>query len=383
MGGCKCFAAPWIRPGLCSRLRTKMIISRYLYREIGARMVWLLLLLLLLTNAYLLARFTSSSAAAGIPVSLLFDVMRLKLVTYFPELLSLSMFLALLSCYARLTHDRELPVMAGSGLGLGYHLRLSLLAALPAALLAACCAWLLAPRAEAAYAELLARLQRTDALAWLSARQFHALGQGRGTVYIEAAAEGRLSGVYYYFAAPGARRGLLVARRASFEEDAAGRRLVRFEDGTRYDLDPRRLAHKRTRFRSYRIQVPQRAAIAKKREEESMSLRQLWQRGTARHLAEVQRRASQVVACLLLAPFAVLLQPRMPYTRRRYGTLLLGIGVYLLYYNLMELSHALLARGRIPPPLGWGGAHLLALAALLALAYRRRRPGPAAGSPRR
>jgi len=96
-----------------------MIISRYLYREIGARMVWLLLLLLLLTNAYLLARFTSSSAAAGIPVSLLFDVMRLKLVTYFPELLSLSMFLALLSCYARLTHDRELPVRAGRGRGLG------------------------------------------------------------------------------------------------------------------------------------------------------------------------------------------------------------------------------------------------------------------------
>jgi len=348
-----------------------MILARYLYHGFTLRLGSIFALLLTLALARYLQRLLERNVGSQLGIDTLLPLLGLKIIGIVPELLTIAAFLGCLLTYARMARRQELLVMRCSGLGLRGQLRWSLGMGLFTALPVMVFSLHLAPWAQASSERLLQRhVADRLSMADVGPRRFHRIG--RDAMYLEQrdAAARTGEGVYYYLAGD-RRRGVITARRMRLEQDDHGGRWVVFEQGRRYLWQPGQLNHEITTFAYYRLRRPGPAAVAPPGDIEARPLLQLWRERGPRRDAELQRRLSLFIACLLLPSLALLLYAAPRPEEGGYLVMALGMAAFFAYWALLEVSHTLVARALLPAGLGLWGVHAL-FALGLGLLYRQR-----------
>src|SRR4249919_1063816 len=115
-------------------------LDRYLTREFTQSLFATLVVLGLISLGGVFADLLGEIARGKVPAGLLLSQLGLRVLTFLPILLPLSLMLGLLLALGRLYRDSEMPVLASIGVGPRRLLRPLLVVSLPVMLVVAVCA---------------------------------------------------------------------------------------------------------------------------------------------------------------------------------------------------------------------------------------------------
>ncbi|AKS40850.1 LPS export ABC transporter permease LptF [Wenzhouxiangella marina] len=344
-----------------------MILQRYLLRETSAASLMSLLVFVGVMLALFLAELLGDAAQGLLPAA---SVLRL-LVLRLPEALlmvgPLALMVGVLMAIGRLGETSELAVQRAAGLSFEAMLRpLLLLILVWAGGLLLVSGWL-APAAVARTGDLMADVARQALVSGLKAGQFDRLDSGRLTVYVGSVDRqtGELTDVFVHLF-DGEESEVLTAPSGRLWIDADDQRPYlslyqghQLRHVNRLDSPRRRsIAFERN---DIRLPAPDSGGAAD--QELRLSLSQLRPLDTAGRFREWHWRLAAPVAALLLGLLAVPLAQRAP-RQGRFGVIVLALGLYLVYTNLVHAGLVLIERRDLASGPGLWPLH--ALIALLA-----------------
>jgi len=145
-----------------------------------------------------------------------------------------------------------------------------------------------------------------------------------------------------------------------------------FKDGRRYEGTPGQLDYRIVQFERYWMRLDPVATVASETSIRQMSVAALIDDASPPARAQLLWRLGVPLSALILAVMAIPLSFVNTRARRSYG-LVIALLLYFVYNNLLSLSQAWVAQGKLNPWVGVTASHLLMLLAVAVLFYRRSR----------
>ena len=347
-----------------------MIIQRYIYRELLQKLVWILSLLILVFASNKFVGFLADAAEGSLPADMVFLMLAYKMLATLPKILPVSILIAMLLAFSRMASDRELVILAASGISKTFQIKVVLRFALVFCAFVSIITLYLAPWAERNIHELKERAKQESDISGIKAGQFKEFSQGDRVVYVQnpSTEKGSMEEVFLQVRQEG-KLGVLTSDSARFKIDPkSGNKYVVFSEGRRYVGEPGLLDYQITEYDKYAIQTESAAASSTAGKISSLPTSEIMVSDNKAHQAEFQWRLSLVLSCLLLSVLAILLMQSHA-NEKRYTPFVIGISIYLIYSNLLGIAQTLLKRDSIPSFIGLWWVHLLLILVLLILFY--------------
>ncbi|MER1966207.1 LPS export ABC transporter permease LptF [Castellaniella sp. GW247-6E4] len=366
------------------------LFKRSVFSEITSHAGIVFSTLLVVWLSVLLVRLLGEAANGDIGANVVLGLAAFSSITALPVILSVALFVAVLTTVTRNYRESEMVVWFASGLSLAQWVRPVMRFALPVAALVATLSLAASPWAYSQIAEYRQRFEQRSDLSKVTAGQF-----------IET--EG---GARVFFAEPPARDGdelgrviarviepewlsIVTADSASIRSEPNGDRFLVLGPGHRYDLKPGTPELRLLDFDRYGVRIESRGDANSLEAARQAALQEIKARPTsmlvassdAESLSQLMWRLALPLAVLNLALIAIPLGAVNPRLGRSGDLLIAGL-VALLYMNLINLSRGWIARGQLSFGLGVWLVHVLffVLAAGLfwhRLRVRRPRKAPA------
>lgn len=347
-------------------------LDRYLLRETLVAVLAVTLVLLAIMLSARFARFLASVATGDLPRDLLALVVGLSSLQYLVLLLPAALLLAVMLTLGRLYKDSEIAAMMGCGVSLGALYRPFLGLSLLMALLTAWLAFDAGPWAGRQVDYISKDARRLVQYTPFEPGRFRSVGGGRAVFYTEQIDPGgeKLTTVFARIHAEEGESVVIASEGRQQIDPASGERRVTLYGGWRYAGTPGGAEFDVVRFDEFetRITPPDFVYASSKRKLSTTA--DLWASDDPEDQAELAWRIAAPVSVLVLGLLAVPLSHLRP-RQGRYGKLVIGIVLYLLYSNLLGLGQAWIAKGQVPAALGLWWVHALFIAGALALFARQ------------
>ena len=162
-----------------------MIIQRYIYRELLQKLVWILGLLVLIFASNRFVGFLADAAEGNLPGDLVFLMLGYKMLATLPKILPISVLVAMLLAFSRMANDRELVVLAASGISRLFQLNIIIRFAAVFCVLVAVITLYLAPWAEQNMHTLKQRAKQESDISGIKPGQFKEFSEGDRVVYVQ------------------------------------------------------------------------------------------------------------------------------------------------------------------------------------------------------
>ena len=323
----------------------KKIIDHYLLREISQPLLAIFLGLVIIFITFSLSRFLVDADAGLLQPSEVAKLTLLKSIISLDVLLPLSLFLGVMTGLGRLYTDSEIYAMRAAGISEASLLRPLMRLALLLALVVALLSGLARPWAYAQSFAIKAMAEASAEIGRIREARFYDFGKNDQTVFIEHIAEnGRdLDGVFIR-----TRKGddlqVITATKGEFEyyfkptlhrlKLTDARIMKKVQDGT--DLSGQ--------FGSFSLFLPAQDPKPTGYKVKSASTSSLRLSSDPIDRAEFQWRMSTPVSALLLALAAIPLSRSRP-RQGRYAKMLAALGIYAIYFNLLDVSRSWVEQG--------------------------------------
>jgi lipopolysaccharide export system permease protein len=347
-----------------------LIIQRYIYKELLQKLVWILSLLILVFASNKFVGFLADAAEGSLPADMVFLMLGFKMLATLPKILPVSILIAMLLAFSRMATDRELVILAASGISTVFQIKVVTQFALVFCLLVSVITLYFAPWAERNIHELKERAKQEADISGIKAGQFKEFSQGDRVVYVQnpSLEKGSMQEVFLQVRQEG-KLGVLTSDSARFKIDPkSGNKYAVFSEGRRYVGEPGLLDYQVTEYEKYAILTESASASATAGKISSLPTTEIMLSNNKVHQAEFQWRLSLILSCLLLSILAILLMQSHA-NERRYTPFVIGISIYLIYSNLLGIAQTLLKRDTIPAFIGLWWVHLVLIAVLLILFY--------------
>jgi lipopolysaccharide export system permease protein len=329
-----------------------MIFQRALLREFAslAGAVFMTLFAIALTTQ--LVRLLGRAASGQVPSDAVVAFLGFFALGVLPVLLSLTMFISVLLTLTREWRDSEMVIWFSSGLSLAAWLRPVMLFALPQIALIAALSLLISPWAAQMAGTYAKRLEARDDVSRVTPGVFGETANKDRVWFVESVS-GDSSDVQNVFVASarGDRVSVSMSRSGHTELAENGDRFIVLEKGRRYEGLPGEADFRVTEFGRYAARIETREAAAPSTSPKAMSTPALIADPTNIHLAELVWRIGIPVSSLVLALLAI----PMSFVNPRAGrsmNLLFAVFTYIVYNNLLSVSQARVAQGRLDFALG-------------------------------
>lgn len=348
-----------------------MIFQRAVRREFtqSAAGIFVALFAILLTTQ--LIRLLNDAARGQVDPEAVAALLGFAALNYLPVLLSLSLFISVLLTLSRSYRDSEMVVWFSSGLSLTAWVRPVLAFALPLVIAIALLSLFLSPWALSQSAEFRQKLKSRSDAGQVSPGAFQESSSAERVVFVEAVADDS-SYVRNVFVSSiqNERLGVTMAATGHQETAENGDRFMVMENGRRYEVDPGSPEFRILEFARYAIRLETKEARGIERTPRNMTTWELLQIDQPAYRAELLWRLGIPLSAIVLALLAVPLSFVNPRAGRS-ANMLLAIFIYMIYSNLLSISQAWVAQGRISFALGVVAVHVLMAALLPLLFYRR------------
>lgn len=347
-----------------------MIIERYIHREILVRIIWIVGLLFLIFASIKFVDILADAAAGKLPADMIFKMLWLKMLASQPTMLPLAIFLAVILAYARLSRDNELAILATSGIGKFEQMKIVSRLAVFLCLIVAGLAFYAAPWSESKISQLRIEAKKDADVSGIAAGKFKELSKGDRVVYVESISEDKRTMENVFLQDKHQQElGVLTSNTAKFDvNEETGHQFIIFENGRRYLGEPGSLDYQITEYEKYGVLIESETdeAVLSKLDAAPTSL--LLVSDLPKHHAELQWRISLVLACILLALLAVMLN-QYSLGQKPYLLLFISVLTYFVYSNLLGISKTLLKRDEISSYIGLWWVHLLLILIIIFLYY--------------
>jgi len=348
-----------------------MIFHRALLREFAslAGAVFMALFSIALTTR--LIRLLGQAAGGQIPTDAVVAFLGFFALGALPVLLSLTMFISVLLTLTRSWRDSEMVIWFSSGLPLTAWLKPVMLFALPQIAVVAALSVFISPWAAQMGAQYATRIEARDDVSRVNPGVFGETGN-RERVYFVESISGDASVVQNVFVSSvqQQRAGVSMSRVGRTETADNGDRFIVLEDGRRYEGNPGDEQYRVMEFERYAARIETAESKEPKVSHKSMSTMALLRDPTPVNLGEVLFRVGVPVSAAIL----VLLAIPMSFVNPRAGrsvNLLFALFTYIVYNNLLSVSQARVAQGRMDFAIGLWLVHALMIALLVFMFARR------------
>ena len=326
-------------------------VRKELARGFGATLV--VILTIVLTNA--LIRSVGQAASGAVAPQDVVLLLGYVTLGQLPMLLALSLFVAVVVALSRMYRESEMIIWFASGVGIGRFVRPVLRTAWPVITVVAVLVFVVWPWGNRASLELRERYQQRGDLSRVTPGVFQTSSDGSRVFFVERES---LDGVnarnVFILTRSGETESVTTARAGRLEREGDDRYLV-LERGQRNSADLESGERLLASFESYRLLADERAArSAETRAPRTVPTATLLAEPTPRHQAELAWRLGLLLGAANLLLMGIALAASPP-RRASNWNLLFALLAFVVYYNLIDLSQAWVAGGR----LGLGAALVL------------------------
>jgi lipopolysaccharide export system permease protein len=281
-----------------------------------------------------------------------------------PTMLALSLFIAVVATLGRMYRDSEMAIWFTSGVGLARFVRPVLRMSWPVLLVVALLALFVWPWVNKRSAELKERFERRSDLSRVAPGQFQTSSDGRRVFFIERDSEdSRVGRNVFILSMLGDTETVTTARSGHTAMEGDSRFLV-LDRGQRNEQDLRTGTKTLSRFETFRVLAGEKVLnAASDLPPKARRTIDLLRQPNPRHQGELAWRLGLVLGSANLLLLGIGLSASNP-RRASNWSLLFGLLAFVVYYNLINLTQAWVANGK----LGMGSALVLAHGGAFAIA---------------
>jgi lipopolysaccharide export system permease protein len=348
-----------------------MIFHRSLLRELANLAVAVFLALFLIALTTRLIRLLGQAAGGKIPSDAVFAFLGFFALNALPVLLSLTLFVTVLLALTRSWRDYEMVIWFNSGLSLAAWAKPVLGFAAPLVLVIALLSFFISPWAAQMSEQYRSRVDARDDVSRVEPGAFGESRSRERVFFVESVAGDRrnVQNVFVNSVQHG-RTGVMTSARGSIESAANGDRFLVLLSGRRYEGTPGEAGFSLMEFERYATRVKTSEGDEPQATHKSLSTLALIEDPSRANLGELLWRIGVPLSALVLALLAI----PMSFVNPRAGrsvNLLFALLTYMLYSNLLSVSQARVAQGRLDFATGWWLVHAVMLALMLLLFAQR------------
>ncbi len=338
-------------------------IRKELARSFGATLVVLITVVMTMMLIRTLGQASRGSVA---PTDVLL-VMGFTVLGQLPTILSLSLFVAVVSVLSRMYRDSEMVIWFAGGKGLASLLAPLLRFAWPVMLAVATLALVAWPWANRQIQDLKTRYEQRADVDRIAPGQFQESAGGSRVFFIDKDTPDANSASNVFIATTDATRETVTSARGARLEVVDGERLVVLSQGQRLEtlIDQPRL--RLSEFAEYGTRIGSASrGSADEAAVKSRDTLELARSAEPAYRAELAWRLGLVVAVLNFVVLGVALAVVNPRAGRS-ASMLLALFTFVIYFNLMTVGQSWIASARVSLPTFMAALHggALALASLL------------------
>ncbi|NYT38341.1 LPS export ABC transporter permease LptF [Allopusillimonas soli] len=340
--------------------------------------------LLVVWLSVLLVRLLGEAANGSIGADVVFGLATFSSITALPVILSVSLFIAVLTTVTRNFRESEMVVWFASGLSLKDWIGPVLRCAVPVAVVISILTLMASPWAYRQISEYRQRYEQRSDLAKVTVGQFIETEHGDRVFFAEEPAKkGEEMGNIVARVLDGDWLSVITAQSASIETEPNGDRFLVLSSGHRYDLKPGMPEFRMVDFQRYGIRLENRseassAEAVRRLAESKMKARptmQLFDDDNDNARSQIMWRLALPLAALNLALLAIPLGAVNPRLGRSGDILIAGL-VGLLYMNLINLSRGWIGSGILDYRLGLWLVHAIFALLMCFMMWRKLRVRP-------
>ena len=336
-------------------------VRRELARSFGATLVVILTIVITM----MLIKTLSLAAGGGVAPQDVVLLMGYTALKHLPTMLALSLFIAVVVSLGRMYRDSEMVIWFSSGVGLNRFVRPVLRMAWPVLVVVAALLLFVWPWGNQATAELRTRYEQRSDLSRVAPGVFQTSRDGSRVFFVDRASrEGVQANNVFVLTRQKDSESVTSARSGRVVTEGEDR-VLQLDDGQRNAVDLRTGVRTLASFEVYRVLTSDEAVrSARAQAPQTMTTMALLREPQARQQAELAWRFGMLLAAgnlLLLGIGLSATQPR----RASNWNLLFSLLAFVAYFNLVNLSQAWIASGR----LGMGLAMLVVHGGAFALAW--------------
>jgi len=348
-----------------------MIFQRALLREFAglAGAVFMTLFAIAVTTR--LIRLLGQAAGGKFPSDAVFAFLGFFALGALPVLLSLTMFISVLLTMTRSWRDSEMVIWFASGQPLTAWLRPVMLFALPQIAVIGALSLFISPWAAQMAGQYTSKIEQRDDVSRVTPGVFGETANRTRVFFVESVS-GDSSAVQNVFVSSvhGTKSGVSMSRSGHTETAPNGDRFIVLEQGRRYEGAPGDPEYRVTEFDRYAARIELKEGREVTPTHKNLPTLALISNPTNQNLGELLWRIGIPISAFVL----VLLAIPMSFVNPRAGrsaNLLFALLTYIVYSNLLSVSQARVAQGRMDFGVSWWLVHA-GMVVLLVIMFAQR-----------
>jgi len=348
-----------------------MIFERAARREFAQAAAGISVALLAILTSTQLIRLLKDAAGGRIAPEAVASLLGFAALNFMPILLSLTLFVSILMTLSRVYRDSEMAVWISCGQPLTAWIRPVLKFALPIVVAIAVLSGFLSPWANYNTAEYKQRLAARSDVSQVSPGAFREAKRGQRVFFVESvAADATHVGNVFVASMQEGKLGVVMSDTGYQEIAPNGDKFVVLENGRRYEVEPGTPQFKVMEFERYKVRTEDGEAKPSDRSPNRLPITELVLETSKQARGELLWRIGMPVSAIILALLAIPLSYVNPRAGRS-ANMLIAILVYAIYSNMISVSQAWVAQGKLSFGVGVWLAHAVMLVPLLLLFYKR------------
>ena len=348
-----------------------MIFLRTLLREFANLAVAVFLSLFMIALTTRLIRLLGQAAGGKIPSDAVVAFLGFSALNLLPVLLSLTLFISVLLALNRSWRDSEMVIWFNSGLSLAAWIRPVLIFAAPLVAVIAVLSFFISPWAAEKSEQYRSRIDSRDDISRVEPGSFGESRNSERVFFVESIAGDKNSVQHVFVNSTQHRRtGVMMSERGFTEFAPNGDRFLVMLSGRRYVGTPGDADFRLMEFERYATRIQTKEGDEPVATNKSTSTLGLIESPTRGNHGELLWRVGVPVSSLLLALLAI----PMSFVNPRAGrsvNLLFALLTYMVYSNLLSVSQARVAQGKLAFGTGLCLVHGVMLVVLLVLFAQR------------
>ncbi|MDI9333909.1 MAG: LPS export ABC transporter permease LptF [Cytophagales bacterium] len=321
-----------------------MIFRQSLQRELSRTFTATLVVLITIVMTMMLIRTLGLASKGSVNPQEVFLIMAYSVMGHIPTILTLSLFITVVSTLARLTQDSEMVIWLSSGQSLLQFLRPLFVFAAPMLITTAVMALLVWPWSNSQMQSLRERFEGRGDLERVAPGQFQESSNGKRVFYIDKVSSS--AGSNHVFIADFANaKEQITSAQSGHTEIIKGEKYLVLTAGQRLEQDTLRGETKLVEFQKLGVRmsaVPIDMQIEPPKARSSLNL---MQHPTQENLGELAWRFSLALAAINFVVLGLAITKMNPRAGRN-SHLMFALLAFIVYYNFINVAQAWIAAGK-------------------------------------
>ncbi len=323
----------------------------------------ILMVLFLVSVGTLFAETLRAVARGVLPASMLYVELGLRTIDVFSILVPLALYLGVLSKLAQMYRNQEMVMFHSLGLSSRQILRMYFPLMMFFFFLLLLLSLFIVPLASRTSEQMTLEASKDVSLMGLKEGVFQELSGSNSVIFVRKIniEENRLENIFINITHED-RIDTLTAEFGYQYEDAINKqRYISLFNGFRNEGIPGTKKYQLMRFERNDIKLPKLKGKSVDVDEKGLSLAQLLQSNRLVDKAELHERLAPAMVVVVLVLLGLSISKTSP-RDGKYGSLILGLLIYIVYLNLLTIALSLIKQGKVPPWIGTWWVHALFIA---------------------